>query len=175
MGYRSTLVSEHYGGTLPSWFTEKYSSILSFNETLIASKRETKLYDKELFEDYQKALIEMDFFGNWTFRHGVAIVVMGEDQAITKVIIKRNSIQYISMEDGKIDDDQVSISEITEESGLRYSTIKYYTEIGILPCIHKGHNLMRKYQRKEALERLKEIAKLKQEGKKIKEIQEILK
>lgn len=71
--------------------------------------------------------------------------------------------------------DYFSISEITEESGLRYSTIKYYTELGILPFTQEEFNLMRRYPRKDSLERLKEIAKLKKKGKKIREIQEILK
>jgi hypothetical protein len=99
MGFRSTLVSEHYPGVLPNWFTEKYSDRLLFpNGILIVSKTEWKYYDNDVFEDYKEALIEIGFFSIIEF--GVAIAVLAEDQFISKVLINKDKITYIWMDEG---------------------------------------------------------------------------
>ena len=56
----------------------------------------------------------------------------------------------------------LSIGELAKVSGVRQSTLKYYTEIGILPFTQEGERLLRKYKKDEALQRLSEIQKLKE-------------
>jgi DNA-binding transcriptional MerR regulator len=70
------------------------------------------------------------------------------------------------------DDIILSIGELAKVSGVRQSTLKYYTEIGILPFNQDGERLLRKYKKDEALKRLKEIKKLKEKRLTIKEIVE---
>jgi DNA-binding transcriptional MerR regulator len=68
------------------------------------------------------------------------------------------------------DDTILSIGELAKVSGFRQSTLKYYTEIGILPFHQDGEGLLRKYKKDEALKRLEEIKKLKGKRLTIKEI-----
>ncbi|MEI4802476.1 MULTISPECIES: helix-turn-helix domain-containing protein [unclassified Bacillus (in: firmicutes)] len=69
----------------------------------------------------------------------------------------------------------VSISELVQLSGIRYSTIKYYTEEGLVPFEQEDTRLTRRYPRVKALERLAEIKDLKEyQGLTIKEIKEKL-
>ena len=70
------------------------------------------------------------------------------------------------------DDIILSIGELAKVSGVRQSTLKYYTEIGILPFSQDGERLIRKYKKDEALSRLNEIKKLKDNKMTIKEIVE---
>ena len=64
----------------------------------------------------------------------------------------------------------LTIGELAEVSGIRQTTIKYYTEIGILPFSQEGKRLTRKYTEGEALERLGKIKELKEKRFTIKEI-----
>lgn len=64
----------------------------------------------------------------------------------------------------------VTVSELVELSGVRYSTIKFYTEEGLLPFEQIDTKMVRRYHRVSVLERLNEIQELKQEGLTIKEI-----
>jgi DNA-binding transcriptional MerR regulator len=66
----------------------------------------------------------------------------------------------------------LSIGELAKVSGFRQSTLKYYTEIGILPFTQAGERLLRKYKKEEALRRLEEIKKLKEKRLTIREITE---
>ena len=59
----------------------------------------------------------------------------------------------------------LKMSELAELTGVRYSTIKYYGELGLLPYEQKGKRLARYYPRIEATQRLKEILKLREQGK----------
>lgn len=68
------------------------------------------------------------------------------------------------------DDIVLSIGELAKVSGFRQSTLKYYTEIGILPFNQDGEGLLRKYKKDEALKRLEEIKELKEKRLTIKEI-----
>ena len=68
------------------------------------------------------------------------------------------------------DDSILTIGKLAEVSGIRQTTLKYYTELGILPFSQDGKRLTRKYKKEEALKRLKEIKKLKDKRLTIKEI-----
>lgn len=70
----------------------------------------------------------------------------------------------------KNDKDFLSIGELAKVSGVRQSTLKFYTEIGILPFDQAGERLIRKYNKDNALKRLDEIKKLKEKRKTVKEI-----
>jgi len=64
----------------------------------------------------------------------------------------------------------IKMSELAELNGVRYSTVKYYSELGLLPYEQQGKRLAKKYKREVASKRLQEILKLKNEGKTIPEI-----
>ena len=64
----------------------------------------------------------------------------------------------------------LTIGELAEVSGTRLTTLKYYTELGILPFSQAGERLTRKYNKEEALERLEKIKELKEKRLTIKEI-----
>jgi len=66
----------------------------------------------------------------------------------------------------------LTIGELSEVSGTRLTTLKYYTELGILPFGQDGERLTRKYNKEEALERLEKIKGLKKKRLTIKEIVE---
>jgi len=61
-------------------------------------------------------------------------------------------------------------SELAELNGLRPSTVKYYSELGLLPFQQHAEGLSKFYNRIEASKRLQEILKLKKQGKTINEI-----
>ena len=69
-------------------------------------------------------------------------------------------------------DEVLTIGELAEVSGVRLTTLKYYTELGILPFNQGGERLTRKYNKEEALERLEKIKELKEKRLTIKEIVE---
>ena len=64
----------------------------------------------------------------------------------------------------------LTIGELAEVSGTRLTTLKYYTELGLLPFSQDGERLTRKYIEGEALERLEKIKELKRKRLTIKEI-----
>jgi len=66
----------------------------------------------------------------------------------------------------------LTIGELSEVSGTRLTTLKYYTELGILPFNQAEKRLTRKYTEGEALERLEKIKELKKKRLTIKEIVE---
>ena len=70
------------------------------------------------------------------------------------------------------DDNVLTIGELSEVSGTRLTTLKYYTELGILPFNQAEKRLTRKYTEGEALERLEKIKELKEKRLTIKEIVE---
>jgi len=70
------------------------------------------------------------------------------------------------------DDNVLTIGELSEVSGTRLTTLKYYTELGILPFNQAEKRLTRKYNKEEALERLEKIKELKEKRLTIKEIVE---
>ncbi len=64
----------------------------------------------------------------------------------------------------------LTIGKLAEVSGTRLTTLKYYTELGILPFNQAGERLTRKYTEGKALERLEKIKELKEKRLTIKEI-----
>ena len=68
----------------------------------------------------------------------------------------------------------VTIGELVRLTGARYSTLKFYTEEGMLPFEQAAENLTRRYQRAEAIERIALIKKLKTAGQSIPQIKETI-
>ena len=68
----------------------------------------------------------------------------------------------------------VSIGELARLTGCRYSTLKYYTEEGMLPFEQEEENLTRRYRREESVALIEKIRNLRQEGKSVPEIKEML-
>jgi DNA-binding transcriptional MerR regulator len=66
--------------------------------------------------------------------------------------------------------DYLKMSELAELNEVRYSTVKYYSELGLLPYEQQGERLAKYYPTKEASQRLKEIIKMRDKGKTIPEI-----
>jgi len=64
----------------------------------------------------------------------------------------------------------IKLSELAELCGVRYSTIKYYSELGLLPYEQKGERLAKYYPAKEASQRVKEILRLRDRGKSIPDV-----
>ncbi len=70
--------------------------------------------------------------------------------------------------------DYVTIGELVRLTGIRYSTLKHYTEEGMIPFYQEEENLTRRYKRVEAVERIEKIVKLRRDGYGILEIKENL-
>lgn len=68
----------------------------------------------------------------------------------------------------------VTIGELVRLTGLRYSTLKYYTEEGMLNFEQEEENLTRRYKRTEAIARILLIKQLKADGLSIVQIKESL-
>ena len=64
----------------------------------------------------------------------------------------------------------LTIGELAEVSGTRLTTLKYYTELGILPFNQAEKRLTRKYKKEDVLDRLEKIKELKEKRLTIKEI-----
>jgi len=64
----------------------------------------------------------------------------------------------------------VTIGELVRLTGVRYSTLKFYTEEGMIPFEQAEENLTRRYKRVATVERITLIKKLKSEGLAIPEI-----
>lgn len=69
----------------------------------------------------------------------------------------------------------VTIGELVRLTNIRYSTLKFYTEEGMLPFVQAGENLTRRYKREQSVMRIEEIRNLRKEGKSIPEIKSIIK
>lgn len=70
--------------------------------------------------------------------------------------------------------DYVTIGELVRLTGIRYSTLKHYTEEGMVPFYQEEENLTRRYKRVEAVERIEKIVELRKNGYSILEIKEKL-
>ena len=68
----------------------------------------------------------------------------------------------------------VTIGELARLTDVRYSTLKFYTEEGMIPFRQPEKNLTRRYKREEAVARVFEIKKMRAEGKSVPEIREKL-
>lgn len=69
----------------------------------------------------------------------------------------------------------VTIGELVRLTNMRYSTLKHYTEEGMLPFEQAEENLTRRYKREQSIAQIQRIKDLRQEGKSISEIKSILK
>lgn len=68
----------------------------------------------------------------------------------------------------------VTIGELVRLTGARYSTLKFYTEEGMLPFFQEEQNLTRRYKREDSLARIGFIKKLKADGLSIPQIKDAL-
>ena len=68
----------------------------------------------------------------------------------------------------------VTIGELVRLTETRYSTLKFYTEEGFLLFKQEEQKLTRRYPREATVERIAYIKKLREAGKTIPEIREIL-
>lgn len=68
----------------------------------------------------------------------------------------------------------VSIGELARLTGCRYSTLKYYTEEGMLPFEQAEENLTRRYRRIESIEKIEWIRSLRKSGKTIPEVKALI-
>lgn len=73
-----------------------------------------------------------------------------------------------------MESEYVSIGELVRITNCRYSTLKYYTEEGLLDFEQEEENLTRRFPQERAVGQVNEIQKLKKEGHNIAEIKEIL-
>ena len=68
----------------------------------------------------------------------------------------------------------VTIGELVRLTDVRYSTLKFDTEQGLLPFEQAEQNLTRRYRREESVERIELLRRLREEGKSVGEIKEML-
>ncbi|OZQ68030.1 MerR family DNA-binding transcriptional regulator [Paenibacillus sp. VTT E-133280] len=68
----------------------------------------------------------------------------------------------------------VSIGELVRITNSRYSTLKHYTEEGMLPFEQAEENLTRRYKREETVARILWIKELKADGLSIPQMKEAL-
>ena len=70
--------------------------------------------------------------------------------------------------------EDVTIGELVRLTDVRYSTLKFYTEQGMLPFQQAEENLTRRYKREGSIRRIQWIKALRQEGKSIQQIKQML-
>lgn len=68
----------------------------------------------------------------------------------------------------------VSIGELVRLTETRYSTLKHYTEQGMIPFEQEEENLTRRYRREEAVERIHDIKQLRKAGLSVAKVKEKL-
>ena len=68
----------------------------------------------------------------------------------------------------------VTIGELVRLTDVRYSTLKFYTEEGLLPFEQAEENLTRRYRRVFSVERIALLRRLRAEGRSIPEIKKLL-
>lgn len=69
----------------------------------------------------------------------------------------------------------VSIGELARLTGCRYSTLKFYTEEGMLPFEQEEINLTRRYKREDSMKQVALIRQMRESGKTVPEVKEQLK
>lgn len=70
---------------------------------------------------------------------------------------------------------EVTIGELVQLTGVRYSTLKHYTEIGLLPFRQDEEKITRRFNREQTINYLELIRSLKEAGQSIPEITEYMK
>jgi len=79
-------------------------------------------------------------------------------------VSRRRSLEDI------LQSEYVSIGELSRITDSRYSTLKYYTEAGLIPFEQSDENLTRRYPREASVQRIETIKRLKKSGLSISEI-----
>lgn len=74
-----------------------------------------------------------------------------------------------------LESEYVTIGELVRITNSRYSTLKFYTEEGMLNFEQEDEKLTRRFKREEAVKRIEEIKELKRRGHRIEEIKYLLK
>ena len=69
----------------------------------------------------------------------------------------------------------VTIGELVRLTAVRYSTLKFYTEEGMLPFEQAEENLTRRYRRVESLERIAQIRRLREQFRRLKRFWDMVK
>lgn len=70
--------------------------------------------------------------------------------------------------------DFVTIGELVRITNCRYSTLKFYTEEGMLPFEQAEENLTRRFPREKAIARIEKIQMLKKQGLSIPEVKKLM-
>jgi DNA-binding transcriptional MerR regulator len=83
-------------------------------------------------------------------------------------------VEKISILETKQAMNVVGKKRLAELTGVRPSTIKFYSEIGLLPYKQVEGGLARRYDRQEASRRLGEIKQLRESGLSISDMRECL-
>lgn len=73
-----------------------------------------------------------------------------------------------------LESEYVSIGELVRITNSRYSTLKFYTEEGMLPFEQEEENLTRRFPREKSVKRIEEIKALKKQGYSITEIKKMI-
>lgn len=68
----------------------------------------------------------------------------------------------------------VTIGELARLTAARYSTLKFYTEEGMLPFEQAEENLTRRYRREASVKRIARIKQLRSDGLSIPEVKKVL-
>lgn len=68
----------------------------------------------------------------------------------------------------------ITIGELVRITNSRYSTLKFYTEVAILPFEQEDEGLTRRFKREASIKRIEEIKELKKQGYRVEEIKELL-
>lgn len=64
----------------------------------------------------------------------------------------------------------VTIGELARLTGSRYSTLKFYTEEGMLPFEQEGGGLTRRYRRVESVKQIERIRAMREGGMPVPEV-----
>lgn len=94
MGFRSTLITEHYSIVWPDWLFSKYDFLFDCNG-ILTSQYEFKTYSigRGLNEDIRKALIETGC-EDVLEGEGYTVIYLHECGGVTKVQIGKDKIYY---------------------------------------------------------------------------------
>ena len=70
--------------------------------------------------------------------------------------------------------DYVSIGELARLTGCRYSTLKHYTEEGMLPFEQEEENLTRRYRREQSVQLVEWIRQQRKDGRSVRKSKSFL-
>ena len=73
-----------------------------------------------------------------------------------------------------LESEYVTIGELVRITNSRYSTLKFYTEEGMLPFEQEEEKLTRRFPREKTIKRIEEIKELKRKGYRVDEIKKVI-